>query len=103
MISARASGGETDGPRPAPCRFRISALTVIAVQGIFASRLQLTTASVLGVQGRGIGTALIRTFVARDAADHLPACWATWTPRNVAFYRRTGGELVGEGVAPGAK
>jgi hypothetical protein len=23
-------------------------------------------------------------------------------PRNVAFYRRTGGELVGEGVAAGA-
>ena len=53
------------------------------------------------VQGRGIGLALMRAFFARAAVDHLPACWATWTPRNVAFYRRTGGELVGEGVAPG--
>ena len=61
---------------------------------------------VLGVdpaaQGRGIGTALMRAFFARAAADDLPACWATWTPRNVAFYQRLGGEVVGEGVAPGA-
>jgi GNAT superfamily N-acetyltransferase len=55
------------------------------------------------VQRRGIGTVLIRSCFARVAADHLLACWATWTLRNVAFYRRTGDELVGEGVAPGAK
>jgi GNAT superfamily N-acetyltransferase len=54
------------------------------------------------VWGCWIGTALIHAFFARAAADHLPACWVTWTPRNVAFYRRTGDELVGEGVAPGA-
>lgn len=61
---------------------------------------------VLGVdpvaQGRGIGTALMRAFFTRAAADDLPACWATWTPRNVAFYRRLGGQVVGEGLAPGA-
>ena len=54
------------------------------------------------VQGRGIGTDLRRAFFARAAADHLTACRATWTPRNVASYRRTGGEPVGEGVAAGA-
>ena len=54
------------------------------------------------VQGRGIGTDLRRAFFARVAADHLNACWATWMPRNVAFYRRTGSELVGEGLAAGA-
>ena len=30
------------------------------------------------VQGRGIGTDLIRAFFAWAVADHLTACWATW-------------------------
>jgi GNAT superfamily N-acetyltransferase len=62
---------------------------------------------VLGVdpaaQGLGIGTALMRAFFTRAAADQLPACWVTWTPRNVAIYERLGGEVVGEGVVPGAE
>src|SRR3954469_18353475 len=61
---------------------------------------------VLGVdpaQGCGTGTALMRAFFSRTAADQLPACWATWTSRNVAFYERLGGDVIGEGVAPGAE
>jgi GNAT superfamily N-acetyltransferase len=53
-------------------------------------------------QGRGIGGALARAFLADAAAAGLPVC--LWTDRaaNLPFYRGLGMALVGEGVAPGS-
>jgi ribosomal protein S18 acetylase RimI-like enzyme len=62
--------------------------------------------SALGVdpahQGQGIGSALVRAFLARSAADGVPTGLWTDTPANVGFYRGLGLELVGEGIAPGS-
>jgi GNAT superfamily N-acetyltransferase len=60
--------------------------------------------SALGVdpahQGQGIGSALVRAFLARAAADGVPM--GLWTDRlaNVGFYGGLGLEVVGEGITP---
>jgi ribosomal protein S18 acetylase RimI-like enzyme len=51
-------------------------------------------------QGRGIGSALMRAFLARATELELPAGLTTWAPSNVPFYRRLGLEVVAAGVEP---
>ena len=62
--------------------------------------------SALGVdpayQGQGIGSALVRAFLARSFADGMPMGLWTDKPANVSFYCGLGLEIVGEGVAPGS-
>lgn len=53
-------------------------------------------------QGRGIGGALARAFLADAVAAGLPACLWTDRPANLPFYRGLGMALVGEGTAPGS-
>jgi GNAT superfamily N-acetyltransferase len=48
---------------------------------------------------RGLGSALVRAFLARAATDGVPACLWTTQPRNVAFYRGLGFDLVEERMA----
>jgi len=53
-------------------------------------------------QGQGIGSALVRAFLARSFADGMPMGLWTDKPANVSFYCGLGLEIVGEGVAPGS-
>ncbi len=59
---------------------------------------------ILGVepsrQGCGVGSALLRPILERAAADGLPCYLDTLQPRNVAFYRKHGFEVLVEGVEP---
>jgi ribosomal protein S18 acetylase RimI-like enzyme len=55
------------------------------------------------LQGRGIGSRLLRAANERLDAEGLPAYLETGTTRNVALYRRHGFEVIHEEVpAPGA-
>jgi ribosomal protein S18 acetylase RimI-like enzyme len=59
---------------------------------------------ILGVdpshQGTGVGGALLRAVIARAAEDLLPCYLDTAQPKNVAFYRRHGFEVLTHGVEP---
>ena len=51
-------------------------------------------------QRRGLGGLLVQRFMARAAADEVPACFWTVQPANVPFYQRLGFAVVAEGVEP---
>ena len=51
-------------------------------------------------QGRGIGTALLRSALAHAAADGLPLVLETGVARNVAFYERFGFIVLRDADAP---
>jgi ribosomal protein S18 acetylase RimI-like enzyme len=52
-------------------------------------------------QGKGVGSALLKTTLAPVDAQHLPAYLETSTPRNVRLYQRHGFEVTGELDKPG--
>jgi ribosomal protein S18 acetylase RimI-like enzyme len=51
-------------------------------------------------QQQGLGRILVQRFMARAAADGVPACFWTVQPVNVPFYQRHGFAVVAEGVEP---
>ena len=51
-------------------------------------------------QGQGIGGSLIQTVIAKAGNENLPILLVTWQPRNLAFYRKHGFEVVCEGDGP---
>ena len=51
-------------------------------------------------QRRGLAGALIDRFLARAAADRVPACLWTMQPMNVPFYERHGLAVVADDVEP---
>jgi GNAT superfamily N-acetyltransferase len=51
-------------------------------------------------QRKGIGSALVQTFLDRAAADRLPFCLWTTNERNRTFYRGLGLEEIGESIEP---
>lgn len=53
------------------------------------------------LQGRGIGSALVRHGLARARADGIPAILETGSPRNVPLYERLGFRVVSDADAPG--
>ncbi len=52
------------------------------------------------LQGKGVGSALLRPILERADIDGLPAYLWTAKSRNVPFYQRHGFEVVTEGVEP---
>jgi GNAT superfamily N-acetyltransferase len=60
--------------------------------------------AVLGVdpvhQGKGIGSALVRAFLARADTDGIPSCLWTTTQANVGFYESFGYKVAAEDVVP---
>ena len=55
-----------------------------------------------GLQGRGLGTAVLQPLLRRCDAERLPATLDTVTAEDVAFYQRRGFELVDEVMRAGA-
>lgn len=53
------------------------------------------------LQGRGVGSALLRELLARSDAEGLPAYLESSKERNIPFYRSHGFEVQGELRAPG--
>ncbi len=53
------------------------------------------------MQGRGVGSGLLRAGLARADRDAVPTFLETGTATNVAFYHRLGFEVTGEIVLPG--
>jgi len=51
-------------------------------------------------QGKGVGNALMREFLARTEAEHLPVYLETHDERNVRYYERHGFELIRETSIP---
>ncbi len=63
--------------------------------------------NVLGVpperQGHGIGSELVKARLASFDASQMPCYLETDAPRNLAFYRRLGFQVVYEGKIPGSE
>jgi ribosomal protein S18 acetylase RimI-like enzyme len=59
---------------------------------------------VIGVQpshqGQGIGRSLIQRVIVQADDEKLPILLVTWQPRNLAFYRKQGFEVVCQGEGP---
>ncbi len=49
-----------------------------------------------GAQGKGLGSALLRTALAEVDADHMPAYLESTNPRNIPLYERFGFRVAGE-------